>query len=123
MYKTITLLLVGIGLFAATHIQPVTDQFPTYPSASFWITTALADEQPQGASDVAQSQEEEATDDKSTKSETDVDVTVTRETNEVVWYADPLWIGVGIGVALLVIALIALAVRGGGGSSTTIVRG
>jgi len=46
-----------------------------------------------------------------------VDVT-TRETTT--WYANPLWIGLGVLAAIVVIALIVMASRSGGG--TTIVH-
>lgn len=123
MRKTIVLLALGIVLAAGAHIRSAIDE-STNIESSFWMTSALASDQPaQDGTELAQSQEpsDDKADDKS--SGADVDVTVTREVNEVRWYADPLWIGVGIGVALLVIFLIALAARSGGGSSTTVVRG
>lgn len=49
-------------------------------------------------------------------------VEVTTAPTTTVWYADPLWIGVGVVAALFVIVLIVLAARGGGKSSTTVVR-
>jgi hypothetical protein len=48
----------------------------------------------------------------------DVDVTVTTE--RTVWYADPVWITIGVLAAILVIGLIVAASRSGGGSTTVI---
>lgn len=52
-----------------------------------------------------------------------VKVEVSTAPSTTVWYADPLWIGIGVVAVLFVIVLIVLASRGGGGkSSTTVVR-
>lgn len=48
----------------------------------------------------------------------DVDVSVTTE--RTVWYADPVWITIGVLAAILVIGLIVAASRSGGGSTTVI---
>jgi hypothetical protein len=48
----------------------------------------------------------------------DVDVTVTTE--RTTWYADPVWITVGVIAAIVVIALIVAASRSGG--TTTVVK-
>jgi hypothetical protein len=47
----------------------------------------------------------------------DIDVT---ETGGGQWWANPVWIGVGIVALILLIVIVALATRGGGG--TTIVK-
>jgi len=49
----------------------------------------------------------------------DVDVSVT--TTRTVWYADPVWITIGVLAAILIIGLIIAASRSGG-SSTTVVK-
>jgi hypothetical protein len=49
----------------------------------------------------------------------DVDVTVTTE--RTTWYADPVWITIGVLAAILIIGLIIAASRSGG-SSTTVVK-
>lgn len=48
----------------------------------------------------------------------DVDVSVTTE--RTVWYADPVWITVGVLAAILIIGLIVAASRSGGGSTTVV---
>jgi len=48
----------------------------------------------------------------------DVDIDVNRGGGGV-WYANPVWIGVGIVALILVIAIIAMAARGGG---TTVIK-
>lgn len=47
----------------------------------------------------------------------DIQIETTRET---VWYADPVWILIGIGVVGVIVILIVLASRGGGGGTTVI---
>ncbi|MBI3050693.1 MAG: hypothetical protein HYY76_20575 [Acidobacteria bacterium] len=47
----------------------------------------------------------------------DIDIT---ETGGGQWWADPVWIGVGIVAMILLIVIVALATRGGGG--TTVVK-
>lgn len=48
----------------------------------------------------------------------DVDVSVTTE--RTVWYADPVWITIGVLAAILIIGLIIAASRSGGGSTTVV---
>lgn len=48
----------------------------------------------------------------------DVDVSVTTE--RTVWYADPVWITVGVLAAILIVGLIVAASRSGGGSTTVV---
>lgn len=50
-----------------------------------------------------------------------VKVEVSTAPGTTVWYADPLWIGIGVVAVLFVIVLIVLASRGSGGKSTTTV--
>ena len=50
----------------------------------------------------------------------DVDVSVTTE--RTVWYADPVWITVGILAAALVIGLIIAASRSSSNGSTTVIK-
>ena len=50
----------------------------------------------------------------------DVDVSVSTE--RTVWYADPVWITVGILAAALVIGLIVAASRSSSGGSTTVIK-
>lgn len=49
----------------------------------------------------------------------DVDIDIT-ETAGGQWWANPVWIGVGIVALILLIVIVALATRGGGG--TTVVK-
>lgn len=53
-----------------------------------------------------------------------VKVEISTAPSTTVWYADPLWIGIGVVAVLFVIVLIVLASRGGGSgkSTTTVVR-
>jgi len=39
------------------------------------------------------------------------------------WYANPVWIGIGVLALILVVVLIALAARGGSTGGTTVVKG
>lgn len=48
----------------------------------------------------------------------DIDITVTE--TDGAWWANPVWIGVGIVALILLIVIVALATRGGGG--TTIIK-
>lgn len=50
----------------------------------------------------------------------EIDVDITERTVGGDWWANPIWIGVGIVALILLIVIVALATRGGGG--TTIVR-
>lgn len=49
-----------------------------------------------------------------------IDVDITERTVGGDWWANPIWIGVGIVALILLIVIVALATRGGGG--TTIIR-
>jgi hypothetical protein len=49
-----------------------------------------------------------------------IDVDVTERTVAGDWWADPVWIGVGIVTMILLIVIVAIATRGGG--STTVVK-
>lgn len=52
-----------------------------------------------------------------------VKVDVRTSATHTVWYADPVWIAVGIGAVLLIIVLAVLASRGrDSGSNTTVIR-
>lgn len=50
----------------------------------------------------------------------EVDVELGTETEGTVWYADPLWITLGVIGALLLLLIIVLAARGGRGGTTVI---
>lgn len=51
-----------------------------------------------------------------------VKVEVTTAPTHIVWYTDPIWIGIGVVAALLVIVLIVLAARSSRKSTTTVIR-
>lgn len=48
----------------------------------------------------------------------DVDIDITQRGGE--WWANPVWIGVGIVALILLVVIVALATRGGGG--TTVIK-
>jgi len=48
-----------------------------------------------------------------------VDIDITERTAGGGWWADPVWIGVGIVALVLLVVIVALATRGGG---TTVIR-
>lgn len=50
----------------------------------------------------------------------DVDVNITTESETTTWYANPVWIAIGVLALLVVVVLVAMAMRGSGG--TTVVR-
>lgn len=50
----------------------------------------------------------------------EIDVEIGTETEGTVWYADPVWITLGVIGALVLILIIVLAARGGGGGTTVI---
>lgn len=89
--------LLGFFLVIGGSISPV----PTYAVAghgAFLVAAAQGQSAPSG--------------------KLDVDIDVNRGGGGV-WYANPVWIGIGIVALILVVAIIAMAARGGG---TTIIK-
>ncbi|HEX6199440.1 MAG TPA: hypothetical protein VF150_04180 [Thermoanaerobaculia bacterium] len=87
-----TLLILTLVLGAALPAAAALDQAP--------VQVASLQEQPGGGADV--------------------EVDLGADTGGTVWYADPLWITIGVVGALVLILIIVLAARGGRGGTTVI---